>query len=194
MTILISTLLARDLPILSLQVLWLNMLNSITMTVTLAFEPKAQNVMQQAPRHPNKPLLSASRLKRILVISLFNWIVIFGVFEYIRQTTGDLNLARTMAIKSLIAGRIFYLLSISQLIPNLIAKMDGTIQENVDIPAIAFGILGAIILQIIFAHVPFINYVFETAPLSWQQWLFCLGVGSPMILWAAVVNRFDPPN
>ncbi|MBD2213686.1 HAD-IC family P-type ATPase [Nostoc linckia FACHB-104] len=194
MTILISTLLARDLPILSLQVLWLNMLNSITMTVPLAFEPKAQNVMQQAPRHPNEPLLSASRLKRILAISLFNWIVIFGVFEYIRQTTGDLNLARTMAINSLIAGRIFYLLSISQLIPNLIAKMDGTIQENVDIPAIAFGILGAIILQIIFAHVPFINYVFETAPLSWQQWLFCLGVGSPMILWAAVVNRFDPPN
>jgi Ca2+-transporting ATPase len=194
MTILISTLLARDLPILSLQVLWLNMLNSITMTVPLAFEPKAQNVMQQAPRHPNEPLLSGSRLKRILAISLFNWIVIFGVFEYIRQTTGDLNLARTMAINSLIAGRIFYLLSISQLIPNLIAKMDGTIQENVDIPAIGFGILGAIILQIIFAHVPFINYVFETAPLSWQQWLFCLAVGSPMIFWAAVVNRFDPPN
>ncbi|BAZ41819.1 ATPase, E1-E2 type [Calothrix sp. NIES-4101] len=194
MTILISTLLARDLPILSLQVLWLNMLNSITMTVPLAFEPKGQNVMQQAPRHPNEPLLSGSRIQRILAISLFNWIVIFGVFEYIRQTTGNIDLARTMAINSLIAGRIFYLLSISQLVPNLIAKMDGTMKENVDIPAIGFGIVGAIILQIIFAHVPLINDVFETAPLSLQQWLFCLGVGSPMILWATVVNRLDPPN
>jgi cation-transporting P-type ATPase F len=194
MTILISTLFARDLPILSLQVLWLNMLNSITMTVPLAFEPKGQNVMQQAPRHPNEPLLSRSRIQRILAISLFNWIVIFGVFEYIRQTTGNIDLARTMAINSLIAGRIFYLLSISQLIPNLIAKMDGTIKDNVDVPAIGFGIIGAIILQVIFAHVPLINDVFETAPLSLQQWLFCLGVGSPMILWAAVVNRFDPPN
>ncbi|ABA23171.1 ATPase, E1-E2 type [Trichormus variabilis ATCC 29413] len=194
MTILISTLLARDLPILSLQVLWLNMLNSITMTVPLAFEPKGQNVMQQAPRHPNEPLLSGSRIQRILAISLFNWIVIFGVFEYIRQTTGNIDLARTMAINSLIAGRIFYLLSISQLIPNLIAKMDGTMKENVDIPAIGFGILGAILLQIVFAHVPLINDVFETAPLSLQQWLFCLGVGSPMILWATLVNRLDPPN
>lgn len=194
MTILISTLLARDLPILSLQVLWLNMLNSITMTVPLAFEPKAQNVMEQAPRHPNEPLLSGSRLKRILAISLFNWIVIFGVFEYIRQTTGNIDLARTMAINSLIAGRIFYLLSISQLIPNLIAKMNGTIKENVGIPAIGFGIVGAIILQIIFAHVPLINEVFETAPLNLQQWLLCLAVGSPMILWAAVVNHFDPLN
>lgn len=194
MTILLSTLLSRDLPILSLQVLWLNMLNSITMTVPLAFEPKAQNVMKQSPRNPNEPILSSSRLKRILAVSLFNWVVIFGVFEYIRATTGDLNLARTMAINSLIAGRIFYLLSISQLVPNLIAKMDGTIQENVDIPAIGLGILGAILLQIVFAHVPLINEVFSTSPLTFGQWLFCLAVGSPMILWAAVVNKLDPPN
>lgn len=194
MTILLSTLLSRDLPILSLQVLWLNMLNSITMTVPLAFEPKAQNVMSQAPRNPHEPLLSASRMKRILAISLFNWIVIFGVFEYIRSTTGNLALARTMAINALIAGRIFYMFSISQLIPNLIAKMDGTIEENVDVPAIGFGIIGAILLQIVFAHVPLINNVFETAPLSFQQWLFCLGVGSPMIIWAAFVNKIDPPN
>jgi cation-transporting P-type ATPase F len=194
MTILLSTLLARDLPILSLQVLWLNMLNSITMTVPLAFEPKAQNVMQQTPRDPKEPLLSSSRMKRILIISLFNWIVIFGVFEYIRSTTGNIDLARTMAINALIAGRIFYMLSISQLIPNLIAKMDGTIQDNVDVPAIGFGIIGAIILQIVFSHVPLINNVFQTAPLSFQQWLFCLGVGSPMIVWAWFANKIDPPN
>ncbi len=194
MTILLSTLLARDLPILSLQILWLNMLNSITMTVPLAFEPKSDNVMQKPPRHPNEPLLSRSRLGRILAISLFNWIVIFGVFEYFRQTTGNLPLARTMAINSLIAGRIFYLLSISQLVPNIIAKLDGTMKETVDVPAIGFGIIGAIILQIIFAQVPFINAVFETAPLSFNQWFLCLAVGSPMIVWAAVVNKFDPPN
>jgi len=90
------------------------MLNSITMTVPLAFEPKSRQVMQQ-PRHPNEALLSGSRIKRILAISLFNWIVIF-VFWIYRSSTGDVNLARTMAI-SLIAGRIFYLLSISQLVP-----------------------------------------------------------------------------
>jgi len=194
MTILLSVLLARELPILSLQVLWLNMLNSITMTVPLAFEPKSLNVMQQVPRNPNEPLLSRSRLMRILAISVFNWIVIFGVFEYIRSSTGDLALARTMAIDSLIAGRIFYLLSISQLVPNLIAKMDGTIKENADIPAIGFGIIGAIVLQMLFSYVPLINDIFKTAPLSFHQWMFCLAVGSPMIIWAAIVNRIDPTD
>jgi Ca2+-transporting ATPase len=148
-----------------------------------------------------------------LAISLFNWIVIFGVFFAVCASSIDqqwwqhvfsinlsdipdnnLAVARTMAINSLIAGRIFYMLSISQLIPNLIAKMDGTIEENADIPAIGFGIIGAIILQIIFAHVPLINNIFYTAPLTLNQWLICLVVGSPMILWATWVNRFDPPN
>ncbi|HAA26995.1 MAG TPA: carbonate dehydratase [Cyanobacteria bacterium UBA8553] len=194
MTVLLSTLLGTPLPILSLQILWLNMLNSITMTVPLAFEPKSPGVMKQPPRDPKEPLLSRSRVWRIIAISLFNWIVIFSVFETVNRTTGNIALARTMAINSLIAGRIFYLLSISQLIPNLIAKMDGSIEENVDIPAIGFGIIGAIIFQIVFAHVPLINEVFQTAPLSFNQWLICLAIGSPMIVWAAVVNRFDPPN
>lgn len=178
----------------ALQVLWLNMLNSITMTVPLAFEPKADNVMQMPPRHPKEPLLSRSRIARILAVSLFNWIVIFGVFEYIQYTTGNNALARTMAINSLIAGRIFYLLSISQLLPNILAKLKGTLQETVDIPAIGLGIVGAIIFQVVFAHVPVINTIFETAPLDFKQWMFCLAVGLPMIPWAAVVNRFDPPN
>ncbi len=80
MTILISALLARDLPILSLQILWLNMINSITMTVPLAFEPKTPGIMQQPARNPNQPLLTRKLLMRILVVSVFNWILIFGMF------------------------------------------------------------------------------------------------------------------
>ncbi len=194
MTILLSTLLVRDLPILSLQILWLNMLNSITMTVPLAFEPKSERVMQQPPRDPNESLLSRRRWGRIIAISLFNWILIFGVFEYTRANTGDLAVARTMAINALVAGRIFYLLSISQLIPSFLDSVKGKTAKMTKIPAIAWGIIGAIMLQIAFAHVPIINSIFFTAPLSLNQWLFCLAVGSPMIIWSAIVNRFDPPN
>lgn len=100
MTILISVLLARELPILSLQVLWLNMVNSIAMTVPLAFEPSSQRVMQLPPRSPREPLLSKSLVKRIFAISIFNWILIFGVFEWIKQSTGNIDLARTMAIQA----------------------------------------------------------------------------------------------
>ncbi|MBD2364437.1 cation-transporting P-type ATPase [Anabaena minutissima FACHB-250] len=192
MTILISVLLARVLPILSLQVLWLNMVNSIAMTVPLAFEPKSERVMQQPPRSPREPLLSRSLIKRILAISIFNWILIFGVFEWMRQTTGDIPLARTMAIQALVAGRLFYLLSISQLGMAIINHLRGIRQTFSDASVMGMGIACAIILQIIFSQWGLMNRLFSTAPLNLQQWLICLLVGLPMIPLAILVNRFDP--
>jgi cation-transporting P-type ATPase F len=200
MTILISVLLQRALPILSLQILWLNMINSITMTMPLAFEPKSQGVMNQPPRPVNEPILTGNRIKRILAVSLFNWTVIFGMFEWARQTYtpalgADMGLAiaRTMAIQALVMGRIFYLLSISQLIPSIIARLKGQGQIQTA-PAIAAGLVGAMVLQVIFSQMPIINDIFKTAPLTLQQWVICLLVGSPMIAIAASVNRIDPAN
>ncbi|MCA1992062.1 MAG: HAD-IC family P-type ATPase, partial [Coleofasciculus sp. S288] len=194
MTILISVLLARALPILSLQVLWLNMVNSIAMTVPLAFEPKSKGVMQRPPRNPNEPLLSSRLLKRILVISVFNWVLIFGVFEWIKATTGNIDLARTMAIQALVAGRIFYLLSISQLGSALFEKLRGRVEQINDAPAIGIGIACTIILQIIFSQWSLMNNLFYTTALDINQWLLCLLIGLPMIAVSAFVNRFDPPN
>lgn len=36
------------------------------------------------------------------------------------------------------------------------------------------------------------NNLFSTAPLNINQWLICVVAGLPMILVAALVNRFDP--
>lgn len=195
MTILISTLLGRELPIYSLQILWLNMLNSITMTVPLSLEPKSPEVLKQPPRPVNESFLTAARIKRILAVSLYNWTIIFGIFEWVRQAPwGSLPLARTMAIQALVMGRIFYLLSISQLLPSLVAKLRGSGLAVSGAPAIAAGIVGAIILQIVFSQYSLINNIFYTAPLTLNQSFICFCVSLPMIAIASAVNRLDPPN
>lgn len=196
MTLLLSVLLNRKLPILAIQVLWLNMINSITMTVPLAFEPSTGREMTRPPRDPEANLLSPRLLQRILLVSVFNWILIFGVFEYIEQTTGNLNLARTMAIQALVIGRIFYLLSLSQAIPTLLGRGRASQLEHherlMDTAAIAIGIGAAILLQILFSQWSLFNIIFDTAPLSWEQWGFCLLVSLPIIVVSAAANRVDP--
>jgi cation-transporting ATPase F len=196
MTLLLSVLLNRELPILAIQVLWLNMINSITMTVPLSFEPSTGREMTQPPRDPDANLLSPRLLQRILLVSAFNWLLIFGVFEYIEQTTGNLNLARSMAIQALVIGRIFYLLSLSQAIPTLLGRGRASQLERherlMDVAAITIGIGAAILLQILFSQWSLFNTLFDTAPLTWEQWGFCLVVSLPMIGVAALANRVDP--
>ncbi|WP_366524919.1 cation-transporting P-type ATPase [Acaryochloris sp. IP29b_bin.137] len=192
MTILISALLARDLPILSLQILWLNLINSLTMTVPLAFEPKANGLMQHPPRNPNEPLITGKLLRRILVVSLFNWILIFGLFEWAKSTTGDITVARTMAIQALVAARIVYLLSISQLGLSLFHSLRHRTVSIIHAPILVMGIVGAIALQLLFSQWTVMNQLFETAPLTWMQWLICLLPMLPMLPMAALANWIDP--
>ncbi len=194
MTILISAFLARDLPILSLQVLWLNMINSLTMTVPLAFEPKSNGSMQLPPRNPKEPLITGKLLRRIMIVSVFNWILIFGIFEWAKSTTGDIAVARTMAIQALVAARIIYLLSISQLgisLANFIGRRSTSITNA---PILIVGIVAAAILQIIFSQWNVMNLLFETAPLTLNQWLICLLPMLPMIPLAIFVNFIDRPR
>ncbi|MEL6461339.1 MAG: cation-transporting P-type ATPase [Cyanobacteria bacterium J06621_15] len=193
MTILISALLARDLPILSLQVLWLNMINSLTMTVPLAFEPKSNSLMQQPPRNPKEPLITGQLLRRILIVSLFNWILIFGLFEWAKSTTGDIAVARTMAIQALVAARIIYLLSISQLGISLLNYIGRKSTSITNAPILIVGIIGAVILQILFSQSHLMNLLFETAPLNLNQWLICLIPMLPMFPLAIFVNFLDRP-
>jgi len=194
MTILISALLARDLPILSLQVLWLNMVNSVAMTVPLAFEPKSDRTMSQAPRDPREPLVSGKLFQRIAAVSVFNWILIFGMFEWVRQTTGDIAVARTMAIQALVAGRIIYLLSVSHLGTAIAAKLRGKAASFKAALAIGMGIAGAIVLQLLFSQWGLMNTLFGTAPLNLNQWLLCLIPVVPMIILTTLVNRLDPTD
>ncbi len=194
MTILISALLARDLPILSLQVLWLNMINSLTMTVPLAFEPKSNGLMQEPPRNPKEPLITGKLLRRILIVSLFNWILIFGIFEWAKSTYGDITVARTMAIQALVAARIIYLLSISQLgisLFNYIGRKSTSVTNS---PILIVGIVAAVILQIIFSQWNVMNLLFETVPLTLNQWLICLLPMLPMLPLAIFVNFIDRPQ
>ncbi|MBE9102517.1 cation-transporting P-type ATPase [Vacuolonema iberomarrocanum] len=192
MTILLSVLLSRELPILSIQILWLNMINSITMTVPLSFEAKSPGIMQSPPRNPNEPLITPPLLRRILAVSLFNWILIFGIFEWAEFTTGDIAVARTMAIQALVAARIIYLLSISQLGRSLASCLRNRYGSVTNAPFLIIGIVVAIALQILFSQWGLMNVLFETAPLNWTQWLICLIPMVPMVPLAIFANRLDP--
>ncbi|MEP0913890.1 cation-transporting P-type ATPase [Leptolyngbya sp. GB1-A1] len=190
MTILIAVFLASPLPILPVQILWLNMVGSIALSVPLAFEPPSPDVMQNLPRPTNEPLLSRRLITRILAVSVFNWIVIFGTFEWIIRTTGNEALARTMAIQALVAAEAFYLLSISRFVPAIIAKMRGRTESFGY--AVLFGIGAAFLFQTLFSQWNVMNQLFDTATLNLSQALLCIAIGLPMIGLATLLRRFAP--
>jgi Ca2+-transporting ATPase len=180
MTILVGILAAQELPILPVQILWVNMVSSVALSATLAFEPKSSDAMRQKPRRPNEPLLSRKLLWRILTIAIFNLIVVLGIFEWAGQTTGNIPLARTMAVHTLVAAETFYLLSISQFIPSVFAHFQNPTNSIAYFPAI--GVICVVMLQVFFSQLSLVNPLFDTYPLSLVQALICIGTGLPVVI------------
>jgi hypothetical protein len=53
----------------------------------------------------------------------------------------------------------------------------------------AAGILAAFLLQVLFSQWRVMNLLFETSPMTANQWLACFGLASPMLLVALLANR-----
>ena len=207
LTILAGVLLGTALPILPLQILWVNMVTSSSLSIPLAFEPQPNNVMRSPPRQPNEPLLTGSVLWRVGIISLFNCVATFSIFQWVVGSTGSEALGRTMAVQTLVAAEIFYLLCISRLIPSLWGKMrhqhraiqrglggfphERLYQEEIAY-APAVGIACVVALQMFFSQLPVMNALFDTVPLNLTQWSICLGAGLPVVIFALLLKRFKP--
>lgn len=82
----------------------------------------------------------------------------------------------------------------SQLRFSFLLKINPIEQKFPDAPTTILGILGTIVLQLIFSRWSLINTIFSATPLSLTKGLICLIVSIPMIFIVALVKRVDPIN
>ncbi len=190
LTIFAGMLFLGVLPILPLQILWVNLVSSVALMLTLAFEPAEKDVMSRQPRPAGEKLLTRQLMIRISVISVYNLLVTFGMFEFIRRTTGNTDLARAAAVNTLVAAEAFYLLSISRFIPSVIDRLRGDAVRVAYAPAV--GISAMILAQYLFTQWQPMNSLFHTSPLSLMQAAGCLVAGFAVLIPALIMRRYLP--
>ena len=178
LTIMMAILMGLALPLTPVQVLWVNMVTSVTLAMALAFEPSEPRVMQRPPRIADTPLLSGFLLWRIPFVALLLWLGTFGHFVWMETVVQSSDeLARTVAINTLVAGQAFYLLNL-RLIHQPVLR--GWVLFHSKAIWIAIGIL--IVLQLSFTYVPVMQTLFGTTAIGWQDWTRILLFGLAVFL------------
>ena len=109
MVIVAAILLGLTLPITPVQILWVNMVTAITLSLALAFEAPETDVMRRPPRAAHEPLLDAFLLWRILFVSALMVVGSLGFFLWEQARGASIEAARTVAVNALVMGEIFYL-------------------------------------------------------------------------------------
>ena len=109
LTIIVALLLGMTLPVTPVQILWINLITAVTLGLALAFEPTEQNTMLRPPRPRHEPLLSGELAWHIVLVSVLFLCGVYGIYFYAIERGYPVDLARTMALNTLVVMEIFHL-------------------------------------------------------------------------------------
>src|SRR3546814_11334482 len=102
-------------PMSPVQILWINLVLTVTLGLVLAFEPPEPGVMRRRPRPSRAPLLSPLLVWRVFLVSGLFLAGALAVFFAARARGYDVELARTMVVNTIVVLEIFYLFNFASL-------------------------------------------------------------------------------
>jgi len=175
--VLIAVLFNMTLPITPVQILWVNMVTAVTLSLAIAFERPEPGLMARPPRDPKEPLVNGFMLWRIGFVTVLLAAASFGMFLWELDRGMGLEFARTAAVNTLVMGQIFYLFNCRRLTGSILSK-EGFFGNRIALKAIAV----LIALQLAMTHVPFKQALFGTDHLDAETWLRVVLAGLLVLL------------
>ncbi len=164
LVILFAIALGLTLPILPVQILWINMSTAILLGLMLVFEPQEHNIMHRKPRDPKKPILTNSIIVQMLVVGVYMLLGSYLMFHYALKSGYSVEYARTIAVNIFVFVELFYLFSCKELETSVFRT---NIFNN---SYLLMGVGLMTLVQITFTHAGFMNVMFKSEPLSVQTW------------------------
>jgi len=169
--IIATILFGMAIPITPIQILWVNMVTSVTISFALAFEPVEEGAMNRPPRRPNEPLLNGYFLWRILFVGTLIAAFTLLVNIYLRSKGVDEFLVQTITVQTIVLAQMFHLFNNRSISGFAFAK--GFFANKV----VFIVSLIMIFLQLAFTYLPFMNNIFDTVPLTAYHWIFPISLG-----------------
>ena len=166
------------LPIIPVQILWINMSTAVLLGLMLAFEPKEPNLMLRKPRDPQQPILTRHLMFRICLVGILLLIGAFGLFEWELLHGESLATARTAAVNVFVFGELFYLFNCRSL---QYSMFHVGVFSNL---WVIFGVCSMILLQMLFTYWPLMQRIFGSAAIGYDEWLLIITVG--IVIYATV--------
>jgi magnesium-transporting ATPase (P-type) len=172
MTIILALILGLSLPITPIQILWINMITAVTLGIALAFEPTEENTMQRPPRPRKEALLSGGLMWHIVLVAGLFLAGVFSIYEYAILQGYTENLARTMALNTLVVLEIFHLFFIRNMYGSSLTwkAICGTRVIWISVIAVTIG-------QFAITYAPWLQSVFETEAIGLLDGLLIIAVG-----------------
>jgi P-type Ca2+ transporter type 2C len=165
LVMLFATLFGLPLPLLPIQILWMNLVTDGFPALSLAVDPKAPDLMQQPPRQTQARLLDGGRLWAILGQGVMLAVIALGAFTYsLFVWHQPIEQARTVA---------FTVMVVAQLVHAFNCRSDRWSLFQVGVMTnrpLVWAVLASLAMQVAILATPMMQQIFKVAPLPVEDW------------------------
>jgi Ca2+-transporting ATPase len=158
------------LPLLAVQLLWLNLVTNGIQDVALAFEPGEGDELRCSPRPPRESIFNRIMIERVVLAALVIGIVAFMLFQWLLKRGFSLDEARNGTLMLMVLFENIHVF-------NSRSESLSIFRHNpLRNPLLLFGTIAAQLVHIAAMYTPWISDVLQIKPISPQQWIELLGL------------------
>jgi Ca2+-transporting ATPase len=182
LVMLFAALLGLPLPLLPIQILWMNLVTDGIPALALAVDPKAPDLMKRPPRPPEARLLDGGRLLAIGGEGLILGMIALGAFSYsLYGLHQHLEQARTVVFTVMVVAQLVHAFNCRSERLSLFQLGIGTNRMLVWAFLLSFAV------QVAVLTVPAAAPVFKVAPLPIEDWALMGAMGVlPLLIMESV--------
>ncbi|MFZ3453642.1 cation-translocating P-type ATPase [Arthrobacter sp. 7Tela_A1] len=168
-------------PFTAIQILWVNIIMDGPPALALGVDRTDPSVMRQPPRKPREPLLTGQRLVGLLVSGLVMaagtcWVGLASPSIFPGSEAPGEDFATTMAFTTFVFFQVFNLLNVRSETSSVFSLQTFTNRS------IWLALGAVVVLQVLVVQVGVLENLFDTSPLTADQWLLCIGTAASIIV------------
>ncbi|MGB3921007.1 MAG: HAD-IC family P-type ATPase [Methanothrix sp.] len=182
-TIFFALALGFPLPLLAAQILWINVVAEEFPAIGLALEPSHSDIMKRKPRDPRESMPSRTLMIYTLGIAAAIVAGTLGMYIATLQSNADVSYARTVAFVGLGFFTVYNAYS-SRSLQESVFSMNPWGNKTL---LLGIGLSVLAILAVV--YIPFMQFIFETRPLTIESWALILATGLLVLLAAEIMKK-----
>lgn len=165
----VGMLIGLPLPLLPIQVLWVNLVTDGLPAIALGFEPAEKDIMMRPPRGAKENIFSQGLLNLILFRGTLIGISTLAVFSSIFHFTASVDRARTAAFVTLVITQLMHVFECKSERKNI---FEVPFFNNI---ALVLATMCSLTMILSAVYIPFMQQVFKTVSLSVNDWILIGG-------------------
>ena len=174
---LLSVALNMPIPLLAVQLLWLNLVTNGIQHVSIAFEKGEQGAMLKKPRKPSEKIFNLLMIEQTLVAAATMGLVAFGLWYWLIEIKEiEQFYARNLVLLVMVFMQNFHTFN---------SRSESTSAFKIPINSnwiLVVGVLSAQGLHILCMQIPFMQKILKIEPITIEEWGYVLILSVPMFI------------